>query len=68
MGDFTRFINFVINNEYYSPKSAWKQISHLIPNDKIIWESFLLNSVKSNSIKYLQELGKNVIGDTTWDF
>ena len=68
MGDFTRLSNYELNDEYYTPKSAWEKISHLIPNDKIIWESFLLNSVKSNSMKYLQDIGKNVIGDTSWDF
>ena len=59
---------FKINDQYYTPKSAWEQISHLIPADKIVWEAFQLNSIKSKSMANLIELGKNVVGDTSWDF
>ena len=59
---------FEIYDDYYTPKYAWENISHLIPNDKIIWEAFLLNSHKSKSKQNLQDLGKKVIGDTSWDF
>lgn len=55
-------------DDYYTPKSAWEQIKHLIPNDKVVWEAFLLNSHKSKSKQYFTELGKNVIGNTEWDF
>ena len=59
---------FQIHDDYYSPKSAWENISHLIPNDKKIWEAFLLNSHLSKSLKNLRDLNKNVIGNTEWDF
>ena len=38
-------------DDYYTPKSAWEYIAHLIPKDKIIWEAFCLNSKLSKSIK-----------------
>lgn len=68
MANFKDSTKFQIYNEYYTPKSAWEQIKHLIPNDKIVWEAFLLNSHASKSMQNLKELGKNVIGDTSWDF
>ena len=68
MANFKDSPKFQIYNEYYTPKSAWEQIKHLIPNDKIVWEAFLLGSVRSKSMQNLKELGKNVIGDTSWDF
>ena len=59
---------FQTYDQYYTPKSAWEQINHLIPKDKIVWEAFLLNSNQSKSKSNLKELGCNVIGDTSWDF
>lgn len=46
---------FKIFNNYYTPKSAWKKISHLIPNDVVIWESCMLNSISLSPV-YIQEL------------
>lgn len=60
--------NFNVFDDYYTPKSAWQQIKHLIPNDKVVWEAFMLNSTKSKSIETLREMGKQVIGDTAWDY
>ena len=60
--------HFATFDQYYTPKSAWEQISHLIPADKVVWEAFLLNSNLSKSKQNLIELGKNVIGETDWDF
>lgn len=54
-------------DDYYTPKSAWEQINHLIPKDKIIWESCMLNSHLSKSPEYLKELGNQVIHDTKMD-
>jgi hypothetical protein len=68
MTNFQGCSNFEIYNDYYTPKYAWENISHLLPNDKIIWEAFMLNSHKSKSKQNLLDLGKNVIGDTSWDF
>jgi len=53
-------------NDYYTQKKMWEQVSHIIPNDSVIWESCMLNS-KSNSMKYLNELGYEVVGNTEWD-
>lgn len=53
-------------NDYYTKKEMWKNISHLIPKNKIIWEACMLNS-KSKSIEYLKELGFKCIGDNTID-
>ena len=58
---------FNTHNDYYTPKSAWENIQHLITKDKIIYECFMLNS-NEQSKKYLQELGYNVVGDKTIDF
>jgi hypothetical protein len=44
-------------DDYMTPKYAWKNISHLIPKNKIIWEAFYGDG---NSGQYLTELGFNV--------
>ena len=58
---------FKIHDDYYTPKSAWEKINHLIPKDKVIWEACMLNSHLSKSPEYLIELGNKVIHDTSWD-
>jgi hypothetical protein len=58
---------FKIHDDYYTPKSAWEKINHLIPKDKVIWEACMLNSHLSKSPEYLKELGNKVIHDTSWD-
>ena len=60
--------HYQIHDDYYTPKSAWENIQHLIPADKVVWEAFLLNSHLSKSVANLKSLNKNVIGDTSWDF
>ena len=45
-------------DNYMTPKSAWEQIKHLIPNNKVIWEPFYGDG---KSGEYLKELGFNVI-------
>ena len=47
--------HFAVNNNYYTPKSAWNKIKDLIPTNAVIWESCMLNSI-SMSPSYLQEL------------
>jgi len=59
--------HFAKDDQYYTSKAAWEQINHLIPKDKVIWEACLLNSLESNSKRYLTELGNRVVGDTSWD-
>lgn len=45
-------------DDYMTPKYAWENIKHLIPDDKIIWEPFYGDG---SSGSYLKELGFNVI-------
>ena len=49
---------FLKHDDYMTPKSAWENIQHLIPKDKVIWEAFYGDG-KSGT--YLKELGFNVI-------
>ena len=49
---------FLKHDDYMTPKSAWENIQHLIPKDKIIWEAFYGDGKSGN---FLQELGFNVI-------
>lgn len=67
MANFKDSPHFSTHNDYYTPKSAWENIQHLITKDKIIYEAFLLNS-NEQSKKYLQELGYKVVGNKTIDF
>ena len=59
---------FNVYDDYYTPKFAWEQIAHLIPNDKVVWEAFQLNSTQSKSMEHLKSLGKKVIGNTNWNY
>ncbi len=68
MASFKECPKFAVNDQYYTPKSAWEQINHLIPNDKIVWEAFLLNSNKSKSVDNLKSLNKKVKGNVKWDY
>jgi hypothetical protein len=52
--------SFLQYDSYMTPPSAWKDIQHLIPSDKIIWEAFWGDG---KSGLYLEELGFNVIHD-----
>jgi hypothetical protein len=56
-----------IYDEYYTRKKAWEDIQHFIPRDKILLESFMLNSL-SSSPQFLQESGFQVEWDTSSDF
>jgi hypothetical protein len=58
---------FSVHDDYYTPYQAWEQISHLIPDDKVIWEACMLNAPYSRSGFYLKELGKKVIWDSSYD-
>jgi hypothetical protein len=49
---------FQVCDSYMTPKSAWENIAHLIPKDKIIWEAWYGNG---KSGEYLRELGIDVI-------
>jgi len=47
-----------MSDDYYTPKSAWDNIQHFIPKDKVIWEAFYGDG---NSGDFLKELGFDVI-------
>ena len=49
---------FRVDDDYMTPKIAWDNIKHIIPKDKVIWESFYGDG---DSGKYLKELEFNVI-------
>ena len=49
---------FLKHDDYMTPKSAWENIQHLIPKDKVIWEAFYGDG---KSGKDLKELGFQVI-------
>tara|TARA_R100000789_G_scaffold26608_1_gene29784 strand:- start:120 stop:380 length:261 start_codon:yes stop_codon:yes gene_type:complete len=57
-----------VNNDYYTPYNAWKNISKLLPKNKIILEACMLNAKLSKSKENLEKLGFNVIGNYEWDF
>lgn len=45
-------------DDYITPKYAWENIRHLIPQNKTIWEPFYCDGTSG---KHLQELGFDVI-------
>tara|TARA_R110002096_G_scaffold235811_1_gene426129 strand:+ start:2562 stop:3050 length:489 start_codon:yes stop_codon:yes gene_type:complete len=49
---------FIKHDDYMTPESAWINIKHLIPADKVIWEAFYGDG---KSGQYLENLGFNVI-------
>jgi hypothetical protein len=49
---------FLKHDDYMTPKSAWENIQHLIPKDKLIWEAFYGDGTSG---AYLHDLGFNVI-------
>jgi len=49
---------FAKDDDWVTPKSAWEQIKHIIPKDKVIWESFYCDG-KSGT--HLKEMGFDVI-------
>jgi len=67
MANFKDSPHFQTHNHYYTPYSAWEQISDFIPKNSIIYEAFLLNS-NEQSKKNLEKLGYKVIGDRNMDF
>lgn len=46
------------NDDYYTPKSAWEMIQHLIPKDRVVWDPFYGDG---QSGKDLKSLGFDVI-------
>ena len=56
---------FTEHDDYMTPRSAWENIQHIIPKDKVLWEAFYGNG---QSMQYLQELGYTVEGGPDEDF
>jgi len=67
MANFKDSNKFKVYDDYYTPKSAWKNINHLIPKDKIILEGCMYNSNLSKSPQYLEELGNQVVYNTEYN-
>jgi len=67
MCDFQDCSKFNTYNDYYTPKSVWEKITHLVPKDKVIWEACMLNSTHSKSMDIWKGFGYQVKGDKTWD-
>jgi len=57
--------SFKKHDDYMTPCSAWENIQHMIPKDKVLWEAFYGNG---QSMQYLQELGYMVEGGPDEDF
>ena len=49
---------FIKHDDYMTPFTAWKNIEHLIPKNKVIWEAFYGDGASG---QYLTDLGFNVI-------
>lgn len=49
---------FDVNDDYFTPKSAWEAIKEYIPKDKVIWEAFYGDGLSG---KHLDDLGFNVV-------
>lgn len=50
--------SFLKHDDYMTPKSAWENIKHIIPKDKVIWEAFYGDGKSGD---HLKELGFNVV-------
>lgn len=44
---------FKVYDDYMTPKSAWENIQHLIPRDKVIWEGFYGDGTSGAHLKDL---------------
>lgn len=49
---------FIKHDDYMTPKHAWEDIKHIIPEDKVIWEAFYGDGKSGNR---LRELGFKTI-------
>lgn len=56
---------FSKNDEYMTPFSAWDNIKHFLPKDKVLWEAFYGNGQSFNN---LRQLGFTVVGGEDEDF
>jgi len=68
MANFQDSTTYKKDDDYYTPKNEWEKVAHLVPKERIIWECCMLNAHNSNSMKNWEELGYEVVGNTSWDF
>jgi len=59
---------FKVDNEYYTPRSAWEQISQFIPKDKVVWEPFGYGKKHIGSPQFLRDLGCKQVVSTNENF
>jgi len=68
MSNFKDHPTFSKYNDYYTTEETWRMIEHIIPKNKVIWESCMLNSNKSKSPEILEKIsGNKVVYDTKLD-
>jgi hypothetical protein len=48
-----RGCGFLKHDDYMTPKTAWENIAHLIPKDKVIWEAFYGDGVSGIDLRDL---------------
>ena len=53
MADLSKLIN---HDDYTTPNSAWDNIKHLIPQDKVIWEAFYADGTSGNDLMLFTNL------------
>ena len=49
---------FLKHDDYMTPKTAWQNIQHIIPKNKVVWEAFYGDGASGECLK---ELGFDVI-------
>jgi len=49
---------FLKHDDYMTPKTAWQNIQHIIPRNKVVWEAFYGDGASGECLK---ELGFDVI-------
>ena len=61
-------LEFNNDDQYNTTREIWSSIADYIPNDKIIWEAFMLGNTSSKSVEILRNMGKTCIGYHDIDF
>ena len=56
---------FLKHDDYMTPKYAWENIKHIIPQDKVVWEAFWGGGTSGS---FLKELGFKTIHRKEDDF
>ena len=61
-------LEFNNDDQYNTTREIWSSIADYIPNDKILWEAFMLGNTSSKSVEILRNMGKTCIGHHDIDF